>query len=225
MFQTSSVSFHVWTIRRVSDTPETMGRTFWCRGRHTQSPTNCLPGCGHDPRVLKLGESLRIIEDANIRLVRNATFLNRRPSAFSSEIHGVVFLYITYQSNARYAYCVLSSRSSPVLHRAPPSHIPGCCGKCLFLRFRQLPHVRRFRAPAIHHPHPGVLCDKASRPRRYSYHSQSPLRPGSSRPSISVGRPTVHPWIIAFRCLMVHIVTDHHIAEFSMLGRIVRKLS
>ena len=22
----------------------------WCRKGHTQSPTNCLPGCGHDPR-------------------------------------------------------------------------------------------------------------------------------------------------------------------------------
>ena len=43
--------FHVWTIRRgMSDTPETMGGLSGAARDTHKSPTNCLPGCGHDPR-------------------------------------------------------------------------------------------------------------------------------------------------------------------------------
>ena len=73
--------------------------------RHTK-----VPKLSHDLRTQsvecsKLGKT-RIIEDANIRLVRNSTFFEPNiPSAFPHEIPKCVSDNITYQSKARYAYC------------------------------------------------------------------------------------------------------------------------
>ncbi len=53
--------------------------------------------------VLKLGKT-RIIEDANIRLVKMPHFEPNFHLHFQLK-HGVVFYNITYHSKARYAYC------------------------------------------------------------------------------------------------------------------------
>ena len=62
-----------------------------------KSPTNCFPECGHAPsECSKLGKT-RIIEDATIRLVRNAIFFEPNiPSVFPHEIPKCVSYNITY---------------------------------------------------------------------------------------------------------------------------------
>ena len=59
---------------------------------HTQKSYKLSPGCGHDPRsVSKLGKT-RIIADANIRLVRNATFFEPNFHLhFHLKSHGMMF--------------------------------------------------------------------------------------------------------------------------------------
>ena len=69
--------FHVWTIRRVHvrHTGDN-GRTFRCRKGHTQKSYKLSSGMRTWPaECSKLGKT-RIIEDANIRLVRNAIFFD-----------------------------------------------------------------------------------------------------------------------------------------------------
>ena len=64
---------------------------WYCKGG-AKSPTNCSR-CGHDRGGSKLGK-IRIIADANIRLVRNAAFLNRIFTCIPSEIERCnLFIY------------------------------------------------------------------------------------------------------------------------------------
>ena len=60
---------------------------------HTRKSYKLSPGCGHAPaECSKLGKT-RIIADANIRLVRNATFFEPNFHLhFQLKSHGVVFL-------------------------------------------------------------------------------------------------------------------------------------
>ena len=103
--------FHVWTIRRVHvrHTGDN-GRTFWCRKGHTQKSYKLSSGVRTWPvECSKLGKT-RIIEDATIRLVRNAIFFEPNiPSVFPHEIPKCVSCNITYQTKARYASCDTSS--------------------------------------------------------------------------------------------------------------------
>ena len=116
----------------MSDTPETMGglsgvpngtssQTSASRGyvlfrgaiRDThKSPTNCLPGYGHDPRSAPNLEKHGSSKMQTFGWLEMPHFLNRmsicifiwNPMVWSS-------YNITYQSNARYAYCVCHGSS------------------------------------------------------------------------------------------------------------------
>ena len=89
-----SCLFHVFgqSDGCMSDTPGQWGRTFWCRKGHTHKVLQIVFRCGHDPGVLQTWKNT-IIEDANIRLVRNATFFEPNVHLyFHLNPHGVVFL-------------------------------------------------------------------------------------------------------------------------------------
>ena len=79
---------------------------FRCAIRDThKSPTNCLPGCGHDPRSAPNLERHGSSMMQTFGWLEIPHFLTEIPSAFSHEIRKYVSNNITYHPKAVYAYC------------------------------------------------------------------------------------------------------------------------
>ena len=123
----------------------------------TRKFLNCLMICGHSPRSAPNLERHGFIEDANIRLVRNSTFFEPNFRLhFHMKSRSVFLIILLIKATHDMLIASVTGAVPAPASRAPPSHIPGCCGKYLF---SPLPSAAArpspgFRAPAIH-PAPG----------------------------------------------------------------------
>ena len=70
-----------------------------------KSPTNCLPGCGHDPRSAPNLERHGSSKMQTSGWLEMPHFLNPISICIPAEIPECVSYNITYQRKAQYAYC------------------------------------------------------------------------------------------------------------------------